>query len=240
MSTYAGIRRRTRLLADSLADFLFPRYCLGCGRRLAVTQHLVCPDCVLNIIRFNAEDSLHSRLLRWGVRIPMYHVGSFAFYRRDEVVARLVHSLKFFNKPEIGRWMGQWAAQVMSSEGFFDGVDAFVPIPISRSRRRQRGYNQAELIARGLSDITSIPVDTSILYRKRDNTAQTHVSLVERGSNVKDVFALFDDCKAEGRSLMVVDDVITTGSTAANAIQTLSEIEDIRLSVFSWAAVREI
>lgn len=230
-------RMMARALFPSLADFLFPRYCAGCGRRLAVTEHLVCPECVFKIARFNDKNSIFDRLYRWDVRTPMQHVGAFASYHRRETAAHLVHALKFYNKPEIGRWMGQWAATSMQSEGFFEGVDCFVPIPLSRSRRRDRGYNQAELIAQGLSAVTSIPVDTSLIYRKLDNTAQTHVNLTDRAANVQDVFSICPDAQAEGRSVMLVDDVITTGATMSNAIKLLSGIDGIRLSVFSWAAV---
>jgi len=134
--------------------------------------------------------------------------------------------------------MGQIAFHELSSTGLFEGVDLIIPIPISKKRLRTRGYNQAEQIAIGLSQASGIPMRKDTLRRNGDRISQTHLSHGERMQNAEGAFELNRVDGLNGLHVMIVDDVMTTGSTMESAINTLLEIPGITITAFAWAWTR--
>jgi ComF family protein len=121
----------------------------------------------------------------------------------------------------------------MQLAGFFDGVDVLLPVPLSRKRLRQRGYNQSEQLARGVSDITHLPVITKVLKRKHFRQSQTQLNRLGRQENVADMFELRDGSLLVGRHVLLIDDVCTTGATLLACMDALKGIPGIRFSVLT-------
>ena len=228
------------MMLSRLLDFLFPRTCVVCDTRLAMGEQYVCPRCLMSLPleSMSTDWELNRHVFQWRSEHPaLCRMAALCIYQRENAAAHLVHALKFERNLEQGIWMGRLAAKKLKGSGLFDGVDALVPLPLSRRRQHHRGFNQAEAIARGLSLETGIPLRTDLLLRNADRESQTHFRLADRFRNGRDLFALADGAEAEGLHLMLVDDVLTTGATMMSAVGVLEQFPDIRISTFSWAWV---
>lgn len=224
---------------SALLDFLLPRLCPGCGRRLVKGEGLVCPRCLMELtLEWDYDWLTNPYMNEWNSHACLKHVGALARYRKKGIVARIVHQLKYHRRYELGRWMGQLAVRELQPTGLFDGVDVLVPIPLTRSRRNWRGFNQAEMIAEGIAEELGIEVRTDILVRTLDRESQTHFTHDRRRGNMQGVFALASGANVRGLHLMLVDDVMTTGATMLSALQTLEQQPDVQLSAFAWAWAR--
>ena len=122
---------------------------------------------------------------------------------------------------------------------FFDDIDVIIPLPISTKRSWQRGYNQSNLLARGISLVTGITVDNEVVRRKTFAKSQTHLSPTERRENVKDAFQLINEERIKGKHLLLIDDVVTTGATIIACAQELAKAEGVRISVLSVGFTKE-
>ena len=127
----------------------------------------------------------------------------------------------------------------MLRTGFLDGIDAIIPVPLAYSRLRQRGYNQSEIIAQGISEVTGVPVLTHAARRTTFAKSQTRLSTMQRFENVKDAFQLVDANAIRHRHVLIVDDVVTTGATTTALASQLSTAGNVRISVFSLAIVKQ-
>lgn len=228
------------MLFRRLQEFFFPRQCVVCGQRLALGELYVCPACLLKLPFEEEMDwRMNRHILRWrGEHPALAKCGALCIYRRENSVARLVHEMKFTRDHDLGRWLGRMAARRLAPTGLFDDIDALVPLPLSRQRRRRRGFNQAESIAHGISEELGLPVRTDLLVRHQDRESQTHFRLPDRFRNGRNLFSLAEGAAvAQGQHLMLVDDVMTTGATIMGAVGVLESFSDIRISTFTWAWV---
>ena len=132
--------------------------------------------------------------------------------------------------------MGEMLAHELLPTGFFEGVDYLLPVPLHPDRLRTRGYNQSRLLAEGISELTDIPVCDGLLCRVRNNQTQTHKSVLERQENTVHLFHLVGDVSMlQGKHVMLVDDVLTTGATLSACADVLADIEGIRISIVTLA-----
>ena len=135
--------------------------------------------------------------------------------------------------PEIGEALGGMAARQFAAQGFFDGIDALLPVPITRRRQWQRGYNQSHTIAQGVRSVTGLPIYNNVLRRVSFKQSQTTQHARERMLNVEDAFCLKDGSGLEGKHVLLIDDIVTTGATVIACGRSLAAIPGIRVSVMS-------
>ncbi|MCQ2311336.1 MAG: ComF family protein [Paludibacteraceae bacterium] len=218
---------------------LSPRTCPACGQVLADEEEL-CPDCVNHIQRteqaLNRDNSTED-IFR---NLPHFvYGGCWAFYVKQTYFQLLIHNAKFgLGNPELLRYLGRIAAREWEETGFFDGIDYIVPIPLHWRRLRERGFNQSEYICKGLSEVLNIPIDTTHLTRERYNKKQSQSSFHERLSAVRGIFSLNHPEEWYGKTIMIVDDILTTGSTLKAAIETMKEVYNSRIVVFALAKAK--
>ena len=149
-----------------------------------------------------------------------------------------VYDLKYRGRAEIGEYMGRIMARDLGREGFFEGIDVLVPVPVTRWRKWKRGYNQSFMIARGISDMTGLSVYDKVVKRTSFTVSQVGLSSGERRENVKGAFTLVDDKPIAHKHVLLVDDIVTTGSTVIACAQALQKAEDVRISVLSLGFTR--
>lgn len=214
-------------------DFISPRQCVVCGGRLAPTERSLCSCCVLHLPRtafqFSPKDNPMAQLF-WHLA-PIERAAALFYYEPHSEVAQLIYDMKYHDRPDIGEDMGRLIAGDMTAAGFFDGIDILLPVPLSRKRLHQRGYNQSEQLAAGISDVTHLPVVTKALRRKHFRQSQTQLNRRERQENVADIFVLRDSQRLQGQHVLLVDDICTTGATLLACADTLKHVPGIRLSV---------
>lgn len=231
--------KHTFLVKDWLSSFLsllFPRCCIVCGRPLARGEECICAMCNIDMPRTNyhlRKDNPVEKLF-WG-KIPLERATSFFFYHKGSDFRQILHQLKYGGQKEIGAIMGRYMAAEFSSSGFFEGIDVIVPVPLHKKKQRIRGYNQSEWIARGVSAVTGIMIDTESVVRRRNTETQTHKSIFERWENVDGIFELRNPESLVGKHVLIVDDVLTTSATVAACASSLKDVEGVRISILTLA-----
>ena len=170
--------------------------------------------------------------LFWG-QIPVERAAAFFYYESHSNTANVIYKLKYKSHPEIGPVMGRKVAVEFQRDHFFDGIDGIVPIPLTKKRFRQRGYNQSEEIAKGINEITGIPIYTGIVKRTVFKGSQTRRRRWERQENVEYAFCLVDGEPIIGKHILLIDDVVTTGATIIACAKELCEAGGVRISILS-------
>ena len=201
-------------------------------------EEVLCVRCQPDLPRVRTVSFEENDIARifWGL-VPIEKGISFFHYTPHSPHSRILFELKYHNHPEVGKTMGRMMAEELKATSFFDGIDLIVPIPLSRKKERQRGYNQSDWIAWGISEATGIPTDTTSVVRTKSNPSQTTLDHRQRRENVRDIFAVRHPGNLEGRHILLVDDVITTGATMLSCAETIARACRVRFSVLSpaWA-----
>lgn len=235
-----GFLRRLIAMSRAAADLLMPRHCLICGTRLMGSEEQLCTRCASSLPRLNdvaaPYDNPTSRRL-WG-KVEAERVAAGYEYVPHGVVSLLIYKLKYDSRPEIGEWIGEALASYASEHAFFDGIDAIVPLPLHSSRQKERGYNQSEMFARGLARVTGIAIDASLMKRVRKTMTQTLLAPSQRASNMDGAFDVIFPERAEGKHLLLVDDILTSGASAASGILQLQKAGADKVSVLTIARTR--
>lgn len=205
-----------------------------------MTERYLCPRCVVQLNRVIDWDwSTNRRIIFWREHQALQRMGAFAYFKRGGLVANIIHHLKYFGQPELGVWIGRLAASELEDSGLFDGIDVLIPIPLTRRRQWHRGFNQAERIAAGIGEKLHIPVDEKVLKRLYNRESQTHFTLQQRLTNARHVFGLRKGAeeKLTGKHVMIIDDVMTTGTTMLGAVEAMEAVSDVKISTFTWSWV---
>ena len=223
----------------ALLDFFFPRMCPICGNRLELDERPLCLRCNIDMPRTmfweHPYDNPLARMY-WG-KIPVEKVAAYFYFTSQSGQARMVYGAKYHGFANIAIEVGEMLADEM--KGFFDDIDCIVPMPISISRRMARGYNQSEMLAIVISDITHKPIITNALQRKDFHQSQTTLNRWQRQENVADTFQLTDDSQLQGKHVLLIDDICTTGATLIACSNALRAIEGIRISVLTLGFTKE-
>lgn len=225
---------------NTLLDFIYPRLCIMCERRLAVSEKHVCTFCLSSIPRTNFHlyaDNPIEKQFRGLTTIE--RCASLFYYQRGNKSCQIIYHLKYKNQPEIGSFFGEFFAHEIMQTNFFKEIDLLIPVPLSKQRLRQRGYNQAELIATGIAHVTNIPIETRNLVRIRNNPTQTKQNNLERHYNTEQLFQLKDPELLKGKHILLIDDVITTGATLYACCEVLYNIPNIKISLLTLACTKE-
>ncbi|MBR4146388.1 MAG: ComF family protein [Bacteroidales bacterium] len=216
---------------NALIGLLYPSVCAACGSSLFKWEKLVCTRC-RNLLPKTGyemnEDNPLARMFYGKVRLKA--VTACFFFSKEGKVQHLIHELKYKGNGDAGIFLGQELGKSLKEAPLFQGLDYLIPVPLHPKRERQRGYNQSQMIAQGISEVTGIPVGDKFLFRSVNTATQTHKTKEERWQNVKDIFAVKHPERLEGKYVLLVDDVLTTGATLEACALTLSAVPGINIS----------
>ncbi len=222
-----------RLLRDALR-VIFPDYCITCGRILNAEEHWICTPCYLELpfTHLRGRSGNVVERLFWGL-LPVERANAFLHYDPSSDSKEVFFKLKYHNRPQVGRFFGRVMARDLEATDFFRGIDFIVPLPLHAKKRRLRGYNQSEELARGVSAVTGLPVEADIVERVVNNPSQTHLTPHERRDNVRDIFRLRAPERIAGRHILLIDDVITTNATVVACGRALMQAPGVRISILA-------
>ena len=219
---------------------LFPERCIQCGARLTVREEELCATCIfsLPLTRIHAEPGNGVERLFWA-KIDIERASAFMYYIPNSETRLSFMRLKYQrHRPQVGHFFGRMMACDLADTDFFSTIDLIVPVSLSAQRQRQRGYNQAAQLALGIAAATGLPVCEEAVERHVDNPTQTHLNAHERSQNVKDIFRLVRPELVAGRHILLVDDILTTGSTILSCAETLAEAGGVRFSILTMGLSR--
>jgi ComF family protein len=220
---------------QGFADLIYPRLCAACSRVLLFNENAICLYCLADLPRtgfHRFEDNEVERLF-WG-RVNVQRATSFILFQKGSRYRKILHALKYQNQKQVGYEMGYLFGLELRGSSF-QRADVIIPMPLHPSRLHKRGYNQSELIAKGMSGALHIPVETDIILRDTKTRSQTGMSRFERWENIRNSFILKKSDSIINKHILLVDDVITTGATIEACVEKLLTIQGTIVSVASLA-----
>ncbi len=229
-------------LTDYFKGFLnlfYPETCVACGKALYTNEEVLCVECLVDLPRTKFHHRIDNDVARifWG-RLNIVHATSFMYFTRESRYRHILHELKYNGKMKAGLELGRLFGIELRNT-LFAGADYLLPVPLHPAKLRKRGYNQSELISRGISGPLEIPVETACISRVVPTPTQTRKTRYERWENVKQSFKVQFAEKLNDKHIILVDDVITTGATIEACASALTDaVEGITVSVASLAFVK--
>ena len=223
-------------ILKDLYNILMPRRCVVCQNTLEPTEQYLCASCSIQLPRYplqNIEDNEPLRKV-WNFA-PIQYGATLLYYRHQSDFHKIIINIKYKGSEGLGIKIGEWAATEIAHLQLAEKIDVIVPVPSDRKRKKKRGYNQAELIAIGMGRIMNKPVK-NLLVKKETGRSQTKLSQTARKENTIGKYEAAIPQSWKGKSILLVDDVLTTGATIGNCAQAiLTSDPQAKISIFTLA-----
>lgn len=217
-------------------DLIYPNLCVICGESLVASESQLCLKCFNSIPKTNyhlqKDNPVEKRF--WG-KVSVERASSYFFFQKGSHFQKLIHELKYKGNREVGIAAGKYAASDLLESPDFISVDVIIPVPLHPKKEAKRGYNQSYIIGKGMAEILGKPLVRNNLIRVQERTTQTRKSVYERFENTRGIFELTNPDELRGKHVLLVDDVLTTGSTLEACIQALFVADNVKVSVFTLA-----
>jgi ComF family protein len=228
-----------KLPGGYLADFvalLFPELCAACNASLVANEHIICSDCRYNLpyTNFHTQpDNIVAQQFYGKINIEAAY--ALYFFNKGGNVQNLMHHFKYSGMKQIGNILGNIAGNQLAENPVFNTVDYIIPVPLHKKRLKMRGYNQSACFADGLAQKLNAAVEIDNLVRVVATDTQTHKSRFARFENMQEVFAVSTPQRLEGKHILLVDDIVTTGSTLEACGIELLKVPGLKLSIATIA-----
>ncbi len=225
----------TKMLRD-FYNFVFTETCAGCQKILVKKEKLLCLLCKhkLPLTNFHKHNENTLKNIFSG-RIPVNYATALFYFHKKGITQHILHNLKYKNTPKLSNYFGLWYAEELLQTQWIKEIDIIIPVPLHAKRLRERGYNQTEGFAKELSKKLEIPCALNVLQKTSAARTQVFKSKIARSKIDLHYFNLKNPQKIEGKHVLLVDDVITTGATMQTCVQTLLQASSVKVSLASMA-----
>jgi ComF family protein len=229
------VRSVAKEILEGFISMIFPEYCAGCSTDLVSGEKLVCTNCMYLLPKTTNHLEKENLLTRkfWG-KVQIEYGMAFLKYSKKGLVQHLLQYIKYKGGSELSYLLGKWYGEDLKQK-FAEEFDLIVPVPLHKDKLKLRGYNQSEHFAGGLAEALQIPVNTDTVIRTVATSTQTRKKRYDRWLNVEGIFLVTVPEQLKHKHILLVDDVITTGSTIEACIAVLKEIEGVKVSVAAIA-----
>ena len=220
----------------NIINLFFPPVCSGCHSFLLSNENVICTLCRHNIPLTNHHLNRENEAFKkfYG-RIPVEHSSALLYFHKKGIVQELIHNLKYKGQEEIGTVLGEWYAEDLKNSTLINSVDKIIPVPLHKRKLRERGYNQVTNFGLALSKNLNIPYESDILVRNVYSKTQSKKSLLNRSDGIDTIFDVVFTEKDHNKHFLLIDDVITTGSTLEACSHALLKIPGAKISIICMA-----
>jgi ComF family protein len=167
--------------------------------------------------------------------VPFEFGASLLYFRKKGIAQQLMHNLKYKNQQEIGTFLGNIFSKNVLDLPVFNSIDVIIPVPLHKKRLHERGYNQVTTFCEALEKNLAIPIIDSVLVKSINLKSQIQKSKENRLETNKNVFSIENAHKIEGKHILLVDDIFTTGATIEVCAKEILKIKNTRISIVTMA-----
>lgn len=225
-----------RFMLKTIINLFFPPVCSGCHSLLVSNENIICTLCRHNLPLTNHHlNTENEAFKKFYGRIPVEYTSAMLYFHKKGIVQELIHNLKYKGQEEIGTVLGIWYADDLKNLKILESVNEIIPVPLHKKKLRERGYNQITLFGKALSDGLNINYNPNILIRNRYSKTQSKKTFLNRSDGIETIFDVIFTEKDHYKHFLLVDDVITTGSTLEACSRALLKIPGAKISVVCMA-----
>ena len=222
-------------LAEDLLWMMYPSLCAACGRPLFTGEECICTPCRYRLPKTGFHTHAENPVIKhfWG-KVRIQRATAYYYFSKGQRVQELIHQLKYKGRKDVGDTVGKLMGNDLKKSDF-NAVDLIVPVPLHKSRQKVRGYNQCDCIGEGLSAGLNKKFSPHVLERREATQTQTNKSRYDRYRNVENIFTVAEPEMVRGKNILLIDDVITTGSTLISCAEAILNVPDTEVFIAAIA-----
>ena len=209
-----------------IINLIFPKTCYSCKSVLVKNERVLCLKCYVDLPKHFNRQNIHQFIL--SVNGKNYKLYRRYKFQKKSAIQKLIYELKYNNKAYLGEYLGK---ELYKNISHLQNVNYIIPVPLHEEKLSQKGYNQSELIAKGLQKHLKCKLLNDVLVRKENTVSQTNKSRFHRFENMAGVFYLTEKKELENKHIILLDDVFTTGATISECIKVLEQIRNINITI---------
>lgn len=220
----------------TLINLFFPKVCAGCNSFLLSNENVICTLCRHNIPLTNHHlNPENEAFKKFYGRIPVEYTSALVYFHKKGIVQEIIHNLKYKGHEEIGTVLGEWYAEDLKNSAILQTVDVIIPVPLHKRKLKERGYNQVTNFGLALSKDLNLDYNDSVLFRRVYSKTQSKKNLLGRTEGIDTIFDVSFTEKDHHKHFLLIDDVITTGSTLEACSHALLKIPGAKISIVCMA-----
>ena len=220
----------------NIINLFFPPVCAGCHSFLVSNENVICTLCRHNLPLTNHHlNPENEAFKKFYGRIPVEYTPALLYFHKKGIVQELIHNLKYKGQEQIGTVLGEWYAEDLKNSLTIQSVDEIIPVPLHKRKLRERGYNQVTNFGNALSESLNIPYNPNLLVRNIYSKTQSKKNLLNRSEGIDSIFDVDFTQKDHNKHFLLIDDVITTGSTLEACSNALLKIPGAKISIVCMA-----
>lgn len=220
-------------------DLFYPQLCYGCDATLQNQKNVLCGTCLLNLSFVPVSENTNSEMKRrfYG-KLPLHYGIATLYFSEESIVQKLLHELKYKNQQYISTFLAILTLKHLQNHAIFGWADAIVCIPLHKSKERTRGYNQLDGFCIELSKQLNIPYYKDYLIKTAKTNTQTRKNIFQRAKNKSEFIVNPKYNDLQNKNILLIDDVMTTGSTLQNAGNCIIKNSTNKISILTMAYTR--
>lgn len=213
-----------QVIQQGVAALFYPPYCGMCKQGLGSTEQVVCTPCQFSLpeTRFHVQQT-HSMWYALNAQTEVQHATAWLYFGGKDEIRDFIHHMKYREGRLLAQWAGETYGAILAAWPHWTAADALIPMPMYWRKKYVRGFNQAEVFAQGLAKSLGLPVWTDVVKKKRPTQSQTKQGRTSRMENVRDTLEVVKPNQIQGKTCIIVDDVMTTGATCIALANRLNE-----------------
>jgi len=232
---YKAIQQAQNIVEDFIS-LIYPRLCLACMKDAPIRNEHMCLACQLDLpytdLHHHQENTFTDRL--WG-RFSLHTAAAQLLMIKGGLAENIIYNIKYRDATALAESLGRSYGKQLDKSPLYQNVDVIVPVPIHKSKLKTRGYNQSAIYGKGLSESMKIPIFENAIKKLRKTSSQTRKTRMERLSNVEGEYSVQDPARLQGKHILLVDDVMTTGATLESCALEILKVEGTKVSVVTLA-----